>query len=204
MKQYIQDAEIAEQLKGTGYKTANAGAFVMMNVDTGAVIAMGSYPNFDPNDFVLSMYGDKQAQEQLEYYLGIGEYEDITSEDMPLWNRAIMSQYAPGSTFKVVTASAMLSDPTLSGRSFTCTGSLTVEDGVGLTREINDAGTNREQGILVSHGQIDLRRAFRLSCNNTFASAAVHAFRRAASGVGGRAVDLGTGCDGCLRDFRPV
>lgn len=108
LKQYIQDAAEYERMEQTGYKTANAGAFVVMNVHSGAILASGSYPNFDPNDFVLSMYGDPQAEEQLEYYLGINEYEDITAEDMPLWNRAIMSQYAPGSTFKMCTALAAL------------------------------------------------------------------------------------------------
>ena len=107
LKTYIEDAMNAEIIN-EDYKTANAGAFVVMDVNSGAVLAMGSYPNFDPNDFVLSMYGDDRAEEQLEYYLGLGEYEDITAEDMPLWNRAIMSQYAPGSTFKMCTALAAL------------------------------------------------------------------------------------------------
>ncbi len=108
LKQYIEDAAEYERQEQTGYKTANAGAFVMMDVNSGAVLAMGSYPNFDPNDFILAMYNDVQAEEQLEYYLGLNEYEDITAEDMPLWNRAIMSQYAPGSTFKMCTALAGL------------------------------------------------------------------------------------------------
>lgn len=108
LKSYIQDGLETERREQKGYKTANAGAFVMMNVNTGALIGMGSYPNFDPNDFVLSMYGDAQAEEQVKYYLGLDEYEDITAEDMPLWNRAIMSQYAPGSTFKMCTALAAL------------------------------------------------------------------------------------------------
>ena len=160
MKQYIQDAEIAEQLKGTGYKTANAGAFVMMNVDTGAVIAMGSYPNFDPNDFVLSMYGDKQAQEQLEYYLGIGEYEDITSEDMPLWNRAIMSQYAPGSTFKMCTALAGLEQGVIFPGSdyIRCESPIDIGGWEFKCLEFAEGG----------HGTLDLNSAMATSCNIYF------------------------------------
>ena len=110
LKQYIEDAKNAELRDPKGYKTANAGAFVVMNCNTGAVLAMGSYPNYDPNDFVLAMTGDEQAEEQLEYYLGLNEYEEITGVDMPLWNRAIMSQYAPGSTFKMCTSLAALED----------------------------------------------------------------------------------------------
>ena len=52
----------------------------MMNVNTGAVLAMGSYPNYDPNDFILANYDDPQAKEQVKYYLGIDEYEDIVTQ----------------------------------------------------------------------------------------------------------------------------
>lgn len=108
IKDYIAAANQEELLHPKGYKTASAGAFVVMDVRTGEVLAMGSYPDFDPNDFVLSMEGDAQAREQVKYYLGIDEYQDITAVDMPLWNRAIMSMYPPGSTFKMVTALAAL------------------------------------------------------------------------------------------------
>ncbi|MBR2523636.1 MAG: hypothetical protein IKE53_04265 [Clostridiales bacterium] len=110
LKDYIAEAQAAEQRNPKGYKTASSGAFVMMNVHSGAVLAIGSYPNFDPNDFILANYDDPQAKEQVKYYLGIDEYEDITSQDLPLWNRAIMSMYAPGSTFKPITALAALEE----------------------------------------------------------------------------------------------
>ena len=106
LKEYILQEKESDV---SGFKTASAGAFVMMNVNTGAVIAMGSYPNYDPNDFILANYGDEQAQEQVKYYLGVDEkYQEITAGDLPLWNRAIMSMYAPGSTFKPCTALAGL------------------------------------------------------------------------------------------------
>ena len=92
----------------SGFKTASAGAFVLMNVNTGAIVAMGSYPNYDPNDFILQNYGSEQAKEQVKWYLGVDAYEEITAADLPLWNRAIMSMYAPGSTFKPCTALAGL------------------------------------------------------------------------------------------------
>ena len=110
LKDYIAEAQAEEARNPKGYKTASSGAFVMMNVNTGAVLAMGSYPNFDPNDFILANYDDPQAKEQVKYYLGIDEYEDITAADLPLWNRAIMSMYAPGSTFKPITALAALEE----------------------------------------------------------------------------------------------
>ena len=160
LKQYIADAEYAEMIDPKGYRTANAGAFVMMDVNTGAVLAMGSYPNFDPNDFVLSMYGDTQAQEQLEYYLGIGEYEDITAEDMPLWNRAIMSQYAPGSTFKMCTALAALEagkiTPYDSWRR--CESPIDIDGWTFRCLEFSEGG----------HGPLDLNGAMATSCNIYF------------------------------------
>ena len=160
LKQYIADAEADERIRQRGYKTANAGAFVMMDVNTGAVIAMGSYPNFDPNDFVLSMYGDEQAQEQLKYYLGIDEYEDITSEDMPLWNRAFMSQYAPGSTFKMCTALAGLETGTINvdGTWYRCESPI----------EIGGWTFKCLEFPLTGHGPLDLNSAMATSCNIYF------------------------------------
>ncbi len=160
LKQYIEDAKLDELNRQTGYKTANAGAFVMMNVNTGAVLAMGSYPNFDPNDFILSMYGDRQAQEQLQYYLGIGEYEDITSEDMPLWNRAIMSQYAPGSTFKMCTALAALENGIITPASnwLPCNSPIDIAGWTFRCLEFPETG----------HGPLDLNSAMATSCNIYF------------------------------------
>jgi len=160
LKTYIEDAKNAEIIEQSGYKTANAGAFVVMNVNTGAVLAMGSYPNFDPNDFVLSMYGDENAEEQLEYYLGLGEYEDITAEDMPLWNRAIMSQYAPGSTFKMCTALAALEMGIISPSStwYSCDSPIDIGGWTFRCLEFSNGG----------HGPLDLNGAMATSCNIYF------------------------------------
>lgn len=160
LKTYIEDAMNAEIIEQTGYKTANAGAFVVMDVNSGAVLAMGSYPNFDPNDFVLSMYGDERAEEQLEYYLGLGEYEDITAEDMPLWNRAIMSQYAPGSTFKMCTALAALETGVISPGStwYSCDSPIDIGGWTFRCLEFADGG----------HGSLDLNGAMATSCNIYF------------------------------------
>ncbi|MBR1797220.1 MAG: hypothetical protein IJ757_04310 [Clostridiales bacterium] len=160
LKTYIEDAMYAEILEQSGYKTANAGAFVVMDVNTGAVLAQGSYPNFDPNDFVLSMYGDEQAEEQLQYYLGLGEYEDITAEDMPLWNRAIMSQYAPGSTFKMCTALAALETGVISPSStwYSCDSPIDIGGWTFRCLEFSQGG----------HGPLDLNGAMATSCNIYF------------------------------------
>ena len=160
LKEYILEAKESEEENQTGYKVASAGAFVMMNVNTGAVIAMGSYPNYDPNDFILQNYGDEQAKEQVKYYLGVDEYQDITKGDLPLWNRAIMSMYAPGSTFKPCTALAALEngDITPDDNTIRCTGPLDVDGWIFRCLEYPDYG----------HGDLTLNDAMTQSCNIYF------------------------------------
>ena len=164
IKDYIEAAIQAEAQKPEEekYKTASAGAFVIMNVKNGEVLAMGSYPDFDPNDFVLSMEGDIQAKVQVKYYLGIDEYQDITAVDMPLWNRAIMSMYPPGSTFKMVTALAALE----SGR-------ITPENSEVRCVSPTDFGGMPWKCLErpdTGHGLLDLTSGLATSCNIYFAT----------------------------------
>jgi len=72
------------------------GAFAVMNVRNGQVVALGSSPSFDPNLF------SKQVREQ--------DLERLTDKDNgePLNNRAIQGGYPTGSTFKLITATAAL------------------------------------------------------------------------------------------------
>jgi len=73
-----------------------AGAFAVMNVNNGEVLALGSSPSFDPNVFSK---GVKQS-----------DYARLTDPDngQPLNNRAIQGAYPTGSTFKLITATAAL------------------------------------------------------------------------------------------------
>ncbi len=160
LKEYILEAKEDEQMNQTGYKVASAGAFVMMNVNTGAVIAMGSYPNYDPNDFILQNYGDEQAKAQVKYYLGLDEYQDITSGDLPMWNRAIMSMYAPGSTFKPCTALAALENGYITPEDNTidCVSPYDVDGWIFKCLEFPDYG----------HGPLTLNDAMAQSCNIYF------------------------------------
>lgn len=75
------------------YPKAAAGAVVVMTPD-GEVLAMASYPTYDPAVFVGGVSQGEWAA-----------LNDASSE-YPLNNRALMSGYPPGSTFKVVTAVA--------------------------------------------------------------------------------------------------
>ena len=92
---------------------ARAGSVVVMKVDTGEILAMASYPDFEPEKFVGGI-----SNNDWNLYRN--------NEDKPLLNRAIQSQYAPGSIFKMVTATAGLE-----------TGAITIKE------TINDTGVYR-------------------------------------------------------------
>jgi penicillin-binding protein 2 len=85
--------EVAQQALASG---TGKGAFAVMNVNNGEVLALGSQPSFDPNVFTKPI-----TQKQLN---------QLTSKDLgePLLNRAIQAGYPTGSTFKLITAAAAL------------------------------------------------------------------------------------------------
>ncbi len=84
--------QIAEQSLGP-----RPGAVVALDPRTGEVLAMVSHPALDPNDFAVRISGD--------------DWKNLNEDPLhPLLNRAIQAQLAPGSVFKIVTATAMLED----------------------------------------------------------------------------------------------
>jgi len=73
------------------------GAAVALDPRTGEVLAMLSHPALDPNDFAVRISAD--------------DWKNLNEDrQKPLLNRAIQAQLAPGSVFKIVTATAMLED----------------------------------------------------------------------------------------------
>ncbi len=101
-------------LRKQGYP-ATSGSGVVMDPQTGAVLAMTSYPTYNPSVWVG---GISEA-----------EYQAITSESngVPLLDRAIAGTYTPGSSFKLATATAALSDNLISpGYTYYDTGSFTI------------------------------------------------------------------------------
>jgi penicillin-binding protein 2 len=73
------------------------GAIVAMDPRTGEVLAMVSRPSFDPNNFAIR--------------IGRGDWEKLVDDpDKPLLNKAIQAQLAPGSTFKLIMATAGLQE----------------------------------------------------------------------------------------------
>ena len=84
--------QVAEQSLG-----ARPGAVVALDPRTGEVLAMVSRPTPDPNDFAIRV--------------PVEEWKQLNDDPLhPLLNRAIQAQLAPGSVFKIVTATAMLED----------------------------------------------------------------------------------------------
>ena len=84
--------QVAEQSLG-----ARPGAAVALDPRTGEVLEMVSHPALDPNDFAVRISGE--------------DWKSLNEDPLhPLLNRAIQAQLAPGSIFKIVTATAMLED----------------------------------------------------------------------------------------------
>lgn len=86
--------EMLEQLKEEG----NAGAAVVLEPTTGEVLAISSFPDFDPNLFVLN-----SDPETLASYVA-------ADSNSPLYNRAVQGSYIPGSTVKPLIAAMALDD----------------------------------------------------------------------------------------------
>jgi peptidoglycan glycosyltransferase len=78
------------------------GAVVAIKPDDGQILAMVSTPSYDPSG-LASPDGDVQQQTY-------DQYKDDNNPAKPMLNRAISENYQPGSTFKLVTASAALAD----------------------------------------------------------------------------------------------
>lgn len=128
---------------------ARAGACVVMNVNSGEILAMASYPDYNPADFIGGI-----STEAWNNY--------TNNEAKPLVNKAIQNSYSPGSTFKMITAIAGLESGVID-----------------LNTKINDTGiytryrdyqpkcwyyTDYHRG----HGWVDVSGAIEKSCNYFF------------------------------------
>lgn len=127
---------------------AKGGSCVVMNVKTGEVLAMASYPDYNPQSFTNGI-----SNEEWQGYL--------KNESYPLLNKSIQSAYEPGSIFKMVTAIAGLES-----------GNIT------LNERINDTGIYKKYGAEwkcwyytdyhSGHGHLNVIGAIEKSCNFFF------------------------------------
>lgn len=128
-----------------GAETASEGAAVVINVKTGEILAMASYPNYNPALFV-----DGISTENWNNYLNDTRH--------PLTNKAISSISPPGSTFKMVTAIAGLES-----------------GAIDVNTKINDTGKytyyKDYQPVCwkrSGHGWLNITQAIEKSCNYFF------------------------------------
>ena len=121
------------------------GAAVVLDADSGAVLALVSAPGYDPN-FVKE------------------EWEAINNDEgRPLLNRALNGLYPPGSTIKpIIAAAALKSGLTDDHEVFECSGSLDVGGGYSIHESHGDV-----------HGRTKLEDAITKSCNVTFGTLAM-------------------------------
>jgi penicillin-binding protein 2 len=132
---------------------AEVGAVVAIEVDTGQVLALASYPDYDPNLFANG--------------ISTADWNSLQTENprdplapAPLYNVATRSAVQPGSTFKMVTATAGL------------------EAGLNPYTKLRDGGHielgTKSFGCVVwnlyrsNHGYLDMARALEVSCNYYF------------------------------------
>ncbi len=95
LQQIVEEA-LSDGIKSWGHGRKLSGAVVAEDPWTGGILALASYPNFDPNDFSADNY------KKIAFYL--------TDATEPLFNRAIAAATPTGSTFKMVTGSAALTE----------------------------------------------------------------------------------------------
>ena len=154
-----------EQLRG------ERGACAVIDPRSGAVLALASAPGFNPNEFVPRLRPEVYAR-----------FADDPAK--PFLNRAVAGAYAPGSTFKPVTALAALGAGLDPETRITCTGSFSC------------GGLSLRCSSRWGHGDIDMDMALMKSCNPYFCSVGMEAGTNALC-FAARALGLGskTGLD---------
>ena len=144
-------ANCVEKIKSGGFAEtydARGGSAVVMDVNTGDVLAMASYPSYEPQWFVGKLETDKWN------YMN-------DSKTHPLLNKAIQGTYEPGSIFKMITAISGLESGTITPK-----------------EKINDTGVYRKYGLEMKcwyytsyhrgHGYVNVTQALQHSCNYFF------------------------------------
>ena len=123
---------IAEKYLENSVKVNNVserGVVIVMDVNTGAILAMATKPDFDPND-PMTIYDPERAA--LLEGLSDEEYTQVQGQERQRqWkNKAITDLYTPGSVFKLITTSAALdSGASAPGTNYYCGGSYQVLPG---------------------------------------------------------------------------
>lgn len=149
------------------------GAIVVLDADTGGVLALASTPGYDPNIFVSrnpeerrkpkkkgetaeAETPDKVPADEDE---GYDERQALLRDEKRMLHRAVMGQYPPGSVFKVLLASAALEEGAITPQTtFTCPGQF----------QINGQGRSWSCWQHAGHGTVNVVQALAFSCDVFF------------------------------------
>src|SRR5438874_3436352 len=140
LQKAVEDAFDATEAAGL----TNAGAAIVLDPNTGGILAFASRPAYDPNAFAAGI--DRATWASLNI-----------DEDRPLNDRAIQGRYSPGSTFKMAVALAGLEE-----------GIITPDFHAHCAGAANFYGRDFKCWKKGGHGSIDLRHAIEQSCDVYF------------------------------------
>ncbi|MCI8359802.1 MAG: PASTA domain-containing protein [Clostridiales bacterium] len=134
---------------------SNRGACIVMNVNTGEVLAMAVKDDFNPNSPFTLSEADQQKLEGLEGEERTSKLSELRNKQ---WrNKAVSDPYEPGSVFKVVTGAAAIEEHvTDTSKRYNCPGYIVV------------AGQRYNCHKTTGHGAEGLAQAFQNSCNPVF------------------------------------
>ena len=123
---------------------AKRGAIVMIDPNNGDVLAMASWPTFDPNEFIPS--------------ISTAKFKELQDDpNIPLLPRAYRSSYPPGSTFKVAVAMAAFES-----------GTITPQDEYECVPAMDVGNTTFHNWKKSDRGSLDFVRALTESCDTWF------------------------------------
>ena len=136
-------ADAVKRGRANGY-TSDSGAAVVMDVRTGRILALASYPTYDPNAF--------------EKGLTVQEASDLFSEkkSVPALNRALQGLFAPASTFKIVSTVAAAAAGYDLNRNYDCPSEVQVGD-----RAFQNYDSKNQ-------GRMSLKKAIAVSCDTVW------------------------------------
>lgn len=149
LEKHLQEARLEQ-------KCLEGAAGIVMNVKTGEILGMASFPNYDPNQYYEIT--DSMVQETLAGLEGEELSAATATNRNKMWrNKCTVDTYMPGSTFKIITLSMALEEGLIStSNTYDCPGYIRVAD---RTIRCWKSG---------GHGHQTLSKAIQNSCNPAF------------------------------------
>ena len=152
--QHVAEKYLEQAVEQNGVQ--QRGCCIVMDVNTGGILAMATKPDYDPNEpFVIY---DTEAAKAIESLTGEERTKAVTEAQQTQWrNKCVSDTYEPGSVFKIITGAAALEENAVSEKdTFDCPGYIKIAD----TR----ISCHKTSG----HGTQTLAQAYMNSCNPAF------------------------------------